>query len=211
MLSGNRLSSLPSSLSLCTNLELARLGANNFTSLPPCILQLPRLAWLCFSGNPITQPAETRALDLCPSPCNWVHIQLHEKLGEGASGVIYRAALHDANSGSDSLVAVKVFKRGLVTSDGYPSSEAAAWTHAGAHASVVPVLRSVLNAPDAASALVMPLVSNEFAAIASPPSMESCTRDVYVTRHTSHVTRHTSHVTRHTSHVTRHTSLLGAA
>ena len=91
MLSGNRLSALPSSFSQCTSLELARLGANNFTSLPPCILQLPRLAWLCFSGNPITQPAETRALDLCPSPCNWVHIQLHEKLGEGASGVIYRA------------------------------------------------------------------------------------------------------------------------
>jgi hypothetical protein len=182
MLSGNRLAALPPSISLCTRLELIRLAANNFSTLPTCLLQLPRLAWLCFSGNPVTNAAEAQALASSPSPCSWNHIHLHEQLGQGASGVIYRAAIHqppsDARPGSDCIVAVKVFKCGL-TSDGRPSSEVAAWTRAGAHAGIVPVLRSVADAPDGAPALVMPLIDGDFATIASPPSMDTCTRDMY--------------------------------
>jgi hypothetical protein len=179
MLSGNRLSSLPQSLSLCTNLELVRLGANNFNTLPNCILQLPRLAWLCFSGNPITSAAEARGLGMCQSPCLWKHLQFHERLGEGASGVTHRATLRaDASDACESSVAVKVFKSGLVSSDGRPSSEVAAWTLAGSHSSIIPVLHSILDAPDGVQALVMPIVDRAFSTLASPPSMDSCTRDV---------------------------------
>jgi hypothetical protein len=37
MLSGNRLASLPHALSLCTKLELVRLGANNLAAVPRCV------------------------------------------------------------------------------------------------------------------------------------------------------------------------------
>ena len=181
MLSGNRLAALPQSLSMCTELELIRLGANNLASLPPCLLQLPRLAWLCFNGNPLTQAAETRALDMRQPPCNWHQLQLHEQLGEGASGTAYRATIQAAGSdGCHSDVAVKIFKSNLVSSDGRPMSEVAAWTLAGTHTNIIPVLRSVAGAPNGAQALLMPVVDRAFATVAAPPSMETCTRDVYV-------------------------------
>lgn len=181
MLSGNRLAALPQSLSMCTELELIRLGANNLASLPPCLLQLPRLAWLCFNGNPLTQAAETRALDMRQPPCNWDQLQLHEPLGEGASGIAYRATIQAAGSdGCHSDVAVKVFKSNLVSSDGRPLSEVAAWTLAGTHTNIISVLRSVAGAPNGAQALLMPVVDRAFATVAAPPSMDSCTRDVYV-------------------------------
>jgi hypothetical protein len=187
MLSGNRLSALPQSLSMCTKLELLRLGANNFASLPACLLKLPRLAWLCFNGNPMTEAAETRALNLRQLPCNWDQLQLHERLGEGTSGTAYRATFRAAGSdGCHSDVAVKIFKSNLVSSDGRPLSEIAAWTLASVHANIIPVLRSVADAPNAAHALLMPIVDRAFATVAAPPSMESCTRDVYVVNHLRH-------------------------
>jgi hypothetical protein len=181
MLSGNRLAALPQSLSMCTELELVRLGANHFASLPACLLQLPRLAWLCFNGNPVTQAAETRALDMRQLPCNWDQLQVHERLGEGASGIAYRATYQAAGcDGCHSDVAVKVFKSNLVSSDGRPISEVAAWTLAGTHTNIIPMLRSVAHAPNGAQALLMPIVDRAFATVAAPPSMQSCTRDVYV-------------------------------
>ena len=181
MLSGNRLSTLPESLSMCSRLELVRLGANNLQGLPPCILKLPQLAWLCFGGNPMTAAAETRSLDTGNLPCSWKQLELHERLGEGASGVIYRATLLGTDPDAcNSTVAVKVFKSGVVTSDGRPTSEVAAWTLAGEHSSIIPVLRGVVGAPDGGQALLMPIVDRTFTAIAAPPSFESCTRDVYV-------------------------------
>jgi hypothetical protein len=180
MLSGNRLSSLPQTLSLCTNLELLRLGANNFSTLPDCILQLPRLAWLCFSGNGITAAAEARGLGLRLAPCSWKQLQLHERLGDGASGVTYRATMRAGTSDAcECSVAVKVFKRGSVSSDGYPLSEVAACTLAASHSCIIPALHSVADAPDAAPALVMPLIGSVFTTLAAPPSMSTCTRDVY--------------------------------
>jgi hypothetical protein len=180
MLSGNRLSSLPQSLSLCTNLELVRLGANEFATLPNCILQLPRLAWLCFSGNPITAAAEARGLGLCQARCKWEQLQFHERLGEGASGVTHRATLRaGASEVCESSVAVKVFKSCLVSSDGRPLSEVAAWTLAGSHSSIISVLYTITDAPEGVPALVMPLVDRAFATVAAPPSMSSCTRDMY--------------------------------
>jgi hypothetical protein len=142
------------------------------------VLQLPRLAWLCFSGNPVTTAAEERALCMIPEPCAWHQLQLHERLGEGASGVTHRATLHSGSGQRE--VAVKVFESGLVTSDGRPQSEVAAWTLAGTHPSVIPVLCSVAGAPGGVPALLMPVVDRAFAAVAAPPSMDSCTRDVYV-------------------------------
>ena len=54
MLSGNKLSSLPSSdvMKELTNLELVRLACNELTEPPTALLQLPNLRWAAFASNP---------------------------------------------------------------------------------------------------------------------------------------------------------------
>jgi len=177
MLAGNQLRNLPPELAHCTRLELLRISANQLTQLPEWLLHMPHLTWLAYAGNPVTQALETQALIHAPTPqIAWSHLQLHQQLGEGASGVIYQATLR-TNEGAQT-VAVKLFK-GAVTSDGLPDCEMAACMHAGAHPHVVSAMARVTEHPDNQQALIMPLIAPEFGNLAGPPSLESCTRDVY--------------------------------
>lgn len=173
-LAGNRLSALPTSMADCTRLELLRISANQFSELPDWLLKLPRLTWLAFGGNPINLAAEQQALSENPLPSvAWPRLQLEQKLGEGASGIIYRAQV----SGQPA-VALKVFK-GEVTSDGLPSSEMAAAIQAGSHPHLIPVQARLIEHPEQAMGLLMRLVASDFQSLAGPPSLHSCTRDVY--------------------------------
>jgi Protein tyrosine and serine/threonine kinase/Leucine rich repeat len=177
MLAGNQLRSLPPELAHCARLELLRISANQMTELPQWLLQMPRLTWLAFAGNPFTHDLEAQALSNSPTPrLAWQRLQLQYQLGEGASGVIHQAVLH-TDSG-EQAVAVKLFK-GAVTSDGLPDCEMAACMHAGAHPHLVSALARVSEHPDNQQALVMPLIAPEFVNLAGPPSLDSCTRDVY--------------------------------
>ena len=174
MLAGNCLSHLPASLAACHQLELVRIAANRFTALPACLLSLPRLSWLAYAGNPCTEAQELAALAGADTAnVAWPRLQLAQQLGEGASGVIYRARL----DGQDD-VAVKVFK-GAMTSDGLPRSEMAACVGAGAHAGLIAILGTLDAHPQQALGLVMPLIDAAFRNLAGPPSLDSCTRDVY--------------------------------
>jgi hypothetical protein len=177
MLAGNQLRSLPPELAHCTRLALLRISANQLTALPQWLLQLPRLAWLAFAGNPFTHTLEAQALANAPTPqIAWPQLQLQHPLGEGASGVIHQAVLRTDDG--EQAVAVKLFK-GAVTSDGLPDCEMAACMHAGAHPHVVSAMGRVTEHPQQVQALVMPLIAPEFSNLAGPPSLESCTRDVY--------------------------------
>lgn len=178
MLAGNRLQSLPSSLAACTQLELVRIAANRFTALPEWLLALPRLAWLAYAGNPFCENQEREALSLSPiAEIHWDALEIQQPLGEGASGVIYQA-LWQLETVQIRPVAVKLFK-GALTSDGLPHSEMAACISAGVHPHLITVLGKLLAHPDAATGLVMALVDPAFANLAGPPSLASCTRDVY--------------------------------
>lgn len=177
MLAGNRLRELPPGLADCRALELLRVSANRLPALPDWLTAMPRLGWLAFSGNPVSAELEAAALAQTDiTELDWGRLQLQERLGEGASGVIHRALLDDGASPQE--LALKRFK-GDITSDGLPRSEMAAWLHAGGHPGLVPVLGRVNGHPDGARRLVMPLVGPEFRNLAGPPSLESCTRDVY--------------------------------
>ena len=180
MLAGNRLQALPDTLAGCERLELLRIAANRFEALPDWIASLPRLAWLAFGGNPMSAATEASALSAQGFPAiDATHIALQKKLGEGASGVIYRA-LWQRDDGTVEPLAVKRFK-GAITSDGTPRSEMAACMAAGAHPGLIgATARVVSGAADAGSdALAMRLIDPEFKVLAGPPSLESCTRDVY--------------------------------
>ncbi len=169
MLSGNRLASLPDEMAACTNLELVRLAANRFERLPDWLLDLPKLAWLAFAGNPLCREPETDA-----AAHDWADLELHEKLGEGASGIIHRATRRSDGK----PVAVKLFK-GAMTSDGLPDRERAACLAAGPHPNLIPVLGDLAGHPEGTPGLVMDLVGPDFTLLAGPPDLETCSRDVY--------------------------------
>jgi len=177
MLAGNQLRSLPSELAHCRRLELLRISANQLIELPQWLLQMPSLTWLAFAGNPFTHMLEAQALANAPTPqIAWPQLLLQHQLGEGASGEIHQAVLH--NNDGEQAVAVKLFK-GEVTSDGLPDCEMAACMHAGTHANLVSAMGRVSEHPKQVQALVMPLIAPAFGNLAGPPSLDSCTRDVY--------------------------------
>jgi hypothetical protein len=179
MLAGNRLTALPDSMAACRALELVRISANRFEALPDWLPALPRLAWIAFAGNPFDELPETLAMQAQPvSEVDWNALRLGRQLGEGASGVIHQAGWRQPD-GSSRPVAVKVFK-GAVTSDGWPHSEMAACiAAAGAHRNLIGVEGRIRNHPEGSQGLLLSLVDAGFANLAGPPSLQSCTRDVY--------------------------------
>ena len=173
MLSGNRLERLPASLANCQRLELVRLAANRLIELPSWLLDLPRLSWLAFAGNPCCEtPRKSEAVTSIP----WDVLTLGEQLGEGASGRILSANWQQASDAR--AVAVKCFK-GEMTSDGLPQSEMAASLAAGRHPGLIELVGEINDHPAAMAALVMALIDPDFSTLAGPPSLDSCTRDVY--------------------------------
>ena len=178
MLAGNRLQALPATLAGCERLELLRIAANRLPTLPDFLLQLPRLAWLAFGGNPLNAAREAAVLaDRALPAVAWSELAVHERVGQGASGVIHRAVWAGA-SGGPRTVALKLFK-GSVTSDGSPDSELAASLAAGAHPHRIGAEGRIASHPDGTEGLVMPWVGADHVVLAGPPSLESCTRDVY--------------------------------
>ncbi|WP_432241218.1 leucine-rich repeat-containing protein kinase family protein [Herbaspirillum robiniae] len=177
MLAGNRLRALPPQLAQCRSLELLRLAANRLEEFPAWLATLPGLSWLAFAGNPFCRDHEAHADEASQTPSiAWSELALMRKLGEGASGVIHEARRRDAHG--EQAVAVKLFK-GAVTSDGLPEREMAACIAAGEHEGLIPVLGRLAGHPDGTQGLVMPLIDPAFANLAGPPSLQSCTRDVY--------------------------------
>ena len=164
MLAGNRLRQLPPELAQCQRLELLRISANPLDGLPGWLLDLPRLAWLAYADQAV---AATSA-----KAVHWNELELQQQLGEGASGVIHQAQWQGT------AVAVKLCK-GAVTSDGWPQSELAACLAVGPHPHLVRTLGPLAGHPQGTAGLVMPLVPPHFSTLAGPPSLESCTRDVY--------------------------------
>ncbi|MEZ5703082.1 MAG: leucine-rich repeat-containing protein kinase family protein [Burkholderiaceae bacterium] len=170
MLAGNRLQALPEGLAQAQHLELLRLSANRLESLPHWLARLPRLAWLALAGNPLGWHTPAPA----PLPqVAWSELRVSELLGEGASGVIHRVELPDGTTR-----ALKRFK-GDVTSDGLPEHEIAGSLAAGAHPALCTPVAELGGHPDRTRGILLPLLPPQMVNLAGPPSMASCTRDVY--------------------------------
>nr|WP_295769268.1 leucine-rich repeat-containing protein kinase family protein [Rhodoferax sp.] len=171
MLAGNRLRDLPAGLADAHRLELLRLSANQFAQLPGWLTELPRLGWLALAGNPLGwHHAEPAPMGRVP----WAQLRVVGLLGEGASGHIYRVQ----QEGSTESFALKLFK-GLVTSDGLPEHELAACQAAGQHPALCTPSAELADHPQGTRGLLLPLIAPHYTNLAGPPSLESCTRDVY--------------------------------
>lgn len=177
MLAGNQLRNLPPELAQCINLELLRVAANQLAELPAWLLAMPRLAWLAYAGNPFDAAAEAAVVARHPiGTIAWPELAVEQQLGEGASGVIYRARWQRVDE--DKEVAIKLFK-GAVTSDGLPHSEMVACISAGRHPNLIEVVGRITQHPAGAEGLVLKLIDPDFGNLAGPPSLATCTRDVY--------------------------------
>ncbi len=173
MLAGNRLTCLPATLEGAPNLELIRLAANRLEALPSWLADLPRLAWAAWAGN----PGERRLAPHGRPAIPWTEIGTGPLLGEGASGRVHAATWNRAGAATQA-VALKLFK-GAMTSDGLPAHEMTACLLAGDHPHLVGALGPISDHPDGVSGLVMPLLPAQWRSLAGPPSLASCSRDVY--------------------------------
>ncbi|MBC7552940.1 MAG: protein kinase, partial [Taibaiella sp.] len=169
-LAGNQISELSAELSNCHNLALLRISANRLTHLPGWLLTMPRLAWLAFSGNLFNTAPAAAALPSIP----WQQLEIGNVLGEGASGIIYKAIMRGATE--NRIVAVKIFK-GAVTSDGLPEDEMNAFIAAGRHPGLVQLTGELTGHPEGNKGIVMELISEGFHNLGMPPSFASCSRD----------------------------------
>lgn len=174
MLAGNRLRSLPDEMAACQNLELIRLSANQLSSLPDWLLNLPRLAWLAYAGNPFAHASTAKP---SISPIDWSDLTLGNTLGQGASGIISKGLWQMTHTHTQE-VAVKVFK-GEITSDGLPIDEMQACIAAGSHPNLVTAVGQLVNHPDAKPGLILSLIPPDYKNLGHPPSLDTCTRDTY--------------------------------
>ena len=202
MLAGNRLTDLPTEMGRCSNLELVRLSDNCLRAMPIDLLRLPKLAWIALASNHFNRNLASAARARVPVCDGDVSIHSTEILGEGASGVVYRAEMRAQsnkypNETSYQDVAVKIFRHNK-TSDGDPADEMAAASEAGSIVgdSCRSIVRSFGQLPASPSAsfrtsieaeenfsgrtlgLVLELLDG-WEALAGPPSFVSVTRDVY--------------------------------
>jgi hypothetical protein len=171
MLAGNQLTVLPDSLQGAQKLELMRVSANRMTEVPGWLTELPHLSWLALAGNGMGW--------VCPAVSElpgiaWPDLSHGPLLGEGASGHIYQV---QATAWPQPL-ALKLFK-GKVTSDGLPEDELAACLAAGQHPALTTPVARLTGHPAQAQGLLMPLIPDAHVNLAAPPSLDSCTRDVY--------------------------------
>ena len=170
MLSGNQLTALPQSMAKCHNLELLRIAVNQLTELPLWLLELPKLSWLAYSGNPFC--AKHPNCDTPLKEISWDKLKIKELLGKGASGLIYKALVEGKE------VAVKVFK-GNITSDGLPEEEMDINISMGQHKHLVDVLARVTGHPEGKDVLMLELIPSHFFNLGLPPTLQTCSRDVY--------------------------------
>ncbi len=171
MLAGNQIQALPPEIVGCQNLELLRIPINGLSKSPDWLFQLPKLAWYTDAGNPFHGADRTHAQGL--RELSWMDLELGEKIGESAKNTVYRARL-----ASGEEVAVKVFGKGITT-DGLPIDDINACLRAGDHANIIGGMGRLVDIPEGAEGLVMPLVPPEFKSLGYPPDLQTLTRDVY--------------------------------
>lgn len=171
-LAGNQLTTLPDTMQKCKNLELLRLSANNLSHMPDWLFELPKLSWLAFSGNDCSVQPQ---VDL--EKASMKKLDIKEQLGEGASGMIYKAFCPTLEKD----VALKLFK-GAITSDGYALDEMNTYMSIGKHDNLINVIAKIQE--DEKLGLLLDLIPKTYENLGFPPNFDTCTRDTFLENYT---------------------------
>ena len=166
-LAGNLIEELPLEMQNCKSLELLRLSANQLQNIPSWLLELPKLSWFAFSGNPCSVQKSFSLENI-----SYSDLEIGKLLGEGASGEIYKAYSKDLQKD----VAVKIFK-GKVTSDGYAVDEMNAYMSTGSHDNLIKVIAKLQDSKRLG--LVLEFIPSDFINLGNPPNFDTCTRDTF--------------------------------
>lgn len=147
----------------------------SFFCQPPLdLLRLPYLCWVGLSNNPFLRQVESRSYAAKLPVLHDLSLEDNDGqvIGQGAGGITRKL------SWNDQYVAVKTFA-GSMTSDGTPASERnvtlAAFSDCGPSECLIQLLGMT---PPPQEALVMEFLDH-VQALAQPPSLVSCSRDVY--------------------------------
>ncbi len=174
-LAGNQITALPDEMAQCTELELIRLGANRLTHVPEWIHTLPNLAWYGDAGNTFSFQLPESAISI--PTISWDNLTVGEAIGESPSSTVYKAVCNMEEYNLQTI-AVKIYKHSL-TSDGYITDDINAALLASGHTNVTKVLGTLLNEPSGAKGVVLELIPSDYSNLGLPPSLDTCTRDVY--------------------------------
>jgi hypothetical protein len=170
-IAGNQTKELPSEMSNCVNLELLRISANKLQSIPNWLFELPKLSWIAFGGNHVSHQTETNTNF---DSFDWNDFGLKEILGENGSGLISKTS----RKSKKEQAAIKIFK-GSMTCDGLPEDKMKISISTGFQENLIQILGKIKNHPKKKDGLIMKLTSPTFTNLGNPPSLETCTRDVF--------------------------------
>lgn len=102
MATRNALEFLPDDFASQPQLELVRLSQNGLVALPRGFWSMPRLAWVALASNPLLGRQPTSPVE---DTIRFQDLALEDKLGEGTSGIVYRAQYQNTQ------VSVKLYKQ----------------------------------------------------------------------------------------------------
>ena len=172
MLSHNQLKSFGSNggLEQMQSLELLRLAGNRLNQIAPQLWELPRLAWLTLSGNPITDAFKHQSQAKKIPYIKMSDLQqAGASLGEGASGKVQLYKWQ----GKD--VAVKLIHG--VTSDGKAEDELSIYKLVGSSGVEHRVVGCLALLDDERKGVVMEPLPSNLDDFASPPTIVEVTAD----------------------------------
>ncbi|KAK4154047.1 hypothetical protein C8A00DRAFT_43103 [Chaetomidium leptoderma] len=144
MLAGNQLRDLPQEMGQCKQLAVLRLSANRLSTLPPWVFTLPKLGFLSFANNPCASPT-TNGLHTPRGLANiaWSDLEVQQTLDSNTSQALWHQSPHYSED-----VAIKLFRGSLTSDDNSAADEMAACLAAGAHESLTTILGRIHGHPD---------------------------------------------------------------
>ncbi|KAL2149038.1 hypothetical protein VTH82DRAFT_1724 [Thermothelomyces myriococcoides] len=150
ILTSNQLKDLPAELANCKRLHTLRLSSNRLSSLPSWLSTFPELAFLSFASNPCAAPT-TNGVHTPHGVASipWTELEIQQALGTNTSQGLWHQSPHFAED-----VAIKLFRdppashNSDVGDDGSAADEMLANLKAGAHESLVTILGQIHGHPD---------------------------------------------------------------
>lgn len=166
------ISRLPESLQNCVELEFLRISACQFVEIPQWVYEFPHMAWFASDWNPASHKTDIMANVLSIPEHD---IEILETLNESNISVVSRWYMRS----TDRQVVIKKFKS-QITSDGYAVDDITASIAIGQHPNLISVLAIVDSWEiNWCTSLVSELIPQKYGKLWLPPSLESCTRDIY--------------------------------